>query len=189
MSCHTWAYTPLKDEDINAFRATLLNQITHWDCIPLEGESREDYLARRKKQLNEHFIYEIQEEKDKDIAEVLEDDDRDFENYKAYASFLKSNPSFQEFHDKIVDFGEYYYWSGFPVINGQIYEECGYDEPVRIFGYPEETFTDAEEFIKWIKENNIKPERGGHEISLDSAAKMIRGFWEEHNNEVYVEFG
>lgn len=189
MSCHTWAYTPLKEEDVNKFKASLLDQITYWPCIPLEGESHEDYLIRRKKELEECFSYETQEEKDEDIANVLADNDRDFENYKTYANFLKSDHNLQEFHNRIADFGEYYYWSTFPVINGRIYKECGYDIPVRIRNYPEETFTDAEEFIKWIKENNIKPEYDGHEISLDSTAKMIREFWAEHNNEVYVEFG
>lgn len=189
MSCHTWAYTPLKEEDMHWFIATLLKQISYWSCIPLEGESREDYLARRKHDLETHFMYENQEEKDADIAGVLEDDNRDYEKYKAFASFIKSNPSFQEFHDKIDSFGEYYGWSGFPTVNGRIYKECGFDVPVRIYGYPEETFTNAEKFIKWIKENNIKPERNYKEVSLKEAAKLIRDFWAEYNNEIYVEFG
>lgn len=189
MSCHTWAYTPLKEEDMPYFMERLLEEIAIWPCLPLEGESHEDYLVRRKQELDEVLKFEKLEDKDIAIADALAEDEHDYEYYKAFINFVKSNPSFQEICDKIDIFGTYYDWCGYPVINGRIYKECGYDVPVRIRGYPEETFTDAEKFIKWIKENNIKPERNYKEVSLKEAAKLIKEFWWEYNNEVYVEFG
>ena len=85
------------------------------------------------------------------------------------------------------------------VRNGKFYKQIGYDEPVRIYGYPNKAFTDAEEFISWLKKTEREKGRMISRMHLpnnsftdgcdDVMEDKIRDYWKNHDNNVYIEFG
>ena len=82
-------------------------------------------------------------------------------------------------------------------VDGIIYKELYFDTIFRVYGYPEETFTDVEKLIEWLYQydqnsivdyddemNPIEP-RG----MTERLAEKLRKLWTEHNNSLYVHFG
>ena len=64
----------------------------------------------------------------------------------------------------------------------------------RVCNYPEEGFSDPEELIKWLYENqdNLRPYfyRDGNIITdLEEISTLIRDLWKKYNNKLFVRFG
>jgi len=189
MGGHTWAYCKIKPETEKKIREDIHDSLKKdWKIVP-DNMSEEEYVEkkyqeihdtypditkewitetiRNKSTLYKKYLTEVETCDFKTLSEILEEICGDT-NYKAY--------------------------------NGCIYEECDFDRPVRIYGYPEEVFTDADKFIEWIKKTESEK---GHTIceyynweddkyveGLDETAeRLIRKFWKNYDDEVYVEFG
>ena len=83
----------------------------------------------------------------------------------------------------------------YTVVNRKLYENCAFDEPCRIYGFPPEDFNDCEKFIEWLKNSNVDcvysaeathEEHKGFCVEME---KRIRDFWKKYDGNVYVEFG
>ena len=78
--------------------------------------------------------------------------------------------------------------------NGELYSYIDFDRPLRVFGYPEETFYNKKDLIKWLKKT--KYEFGdyilgefvpGYNKDLE---KNINDYFSKHGeNNLYIEFG
>ena len=90
-----------------------------------------------------------------------------------------------------------YFNYNYTEVDGILYKELYFDTIFRVYGYPEETFTDVEKLIEWLyqydqnsivdyddKMNPIEP-RG----MTERLAEKLRKLWTEHNNSLYVHFG
>lgn len=68
------------------------------------------------------------------------------------------------------------------------------DDAFRVCNYPEEEFSDSEELIKWLYENQEKLRpyfyRDGNMITdLEEISTLIRDLWKKYNNKLFVRFG
>lgn len=193
MSCHTWSYRALNDSEFEETKSRFLESkmapgsFAHQTCPDITKDEQAEKICQEYKRVYSGDIT-------KDV--VLSWIKRDTECVeKLNASKTLSDLS------EIVE--NYFDTADYKVIGNKVYIGCGFDEPIRIYGYPEETFTDPAEFIKWVKE---KEEKEGHTISqyylydIDGTKKEVKGytpemetlinkFWQKFNNEVYVEFG
>lgn len=63
--------------------------------------------------------------------------------------------------------------------NNELYVNIGFDTPCRVYGYPEDKFTDIDELIDWLKNtDNII----GYYVN--NSCEFIEGFTDELENEV-----
>jgi len=117
---------------------------------------------------------------------------KDIENCKDLESFI---PFVKKWHSFVIS-------TDFKIIDGVLYKKVGFDEPCRIFGYPQVTFKDADSFIKWIQKKEEKGKKISQLYKIEGEKpeqliegfcpemeKEIRDFWQRYDNEVYVEFG
>jgi len=196
MSCHTWAYRKVKNQDFPEFKKDVLERVTKcWDYIP-EGVDPFKHVDEKYAKLMEVYKPEDIFTKEEFTEEIL----GQYLGRRQFVKDLEACESLKDFVKKDMEVGMNRYYDGIKYIfrGESLYVECGNDEPVRIYGYPVEQFTDAEEFINWIK----KKESKGKTISrlyddnygfIDGICgemeKAIRDFWEKYDNEVYIEFG
>ena len=193
MSCHTWSYRLLNDSEFEETKKSFLESkmgrgsFAHQTCPDItEDEQAEKICQEYKKVYGEDIAKDVVLVWIKRDTECVE---------KLNASKTLSDLS------KIIE--NHFNTADYKVIGNKIYEGCGFDEPIRIYGYPEETFTDPAKFIEWVKK---REEELGHTISqyylydIDGTKREVKGytpemeilinkFWQKYNNNVYVEFG
>lgn len=193
MSCHTWAYRQIKPEEESNLRETIKKDLmADYRYVP-DGSTEAEVIDRLYEKINPI-------------------DDRITREYIT-KSVRTNNPKIQKaikevYTCSIKELGEIYRIllgsAQYKFYDGNCYVECGFDEPVRIYGYPEDKFTDADKFIDWIKESEaeygypiseIYVKKGYYdeeELSRgfsDVMADRIHEFWKHYDNKVLVEFG
>ena len=195
MSCHTWAYEAIKQEQLPEVREDIKERLQKSfqyvpDGVRIEDKINEVYEQVKKTYGEDFYTFD-------ELSDTIKTGNARIHDY---LKRIEEEPENTE-----VLFEAYQFFGGceYKYHNGMLYTECGFDEPVRIYGYPEDTFTDAEAFIKWIKESE---EADGHPISeyylydIDGTERkvvgytpemeiLIRNFWKRHDDKVYVEFG
>jgi len=192
MGCHTWSYRALNDSEFEETKNKLISK-----------KLGPGSFAQQSSKLPEQ--------------ELVEKICRDFE--KVYGEGISKSEVLvwvrndTECVDRLKNcttmselariYNNYFEDVDYKVIGDKIYIECGFDIPVRVYGYPEESFTDPEKFIKWIKESEEKQGRiiseyyiydiDGTEHRVEgytpNMETVIKNFWQKYNNDVYVEFG
>ena len=193
MGCHTWSYRALNDSEFEGTRERLLENkmgrgsFAHQTCHEISEQEQVENICREFEK-----IYGDGISRD-DVLVWIRHDTECVERLKKCTTLL----SLANIIKNYIDSAEY------KIVGNKIYVKCGFDEPVRIYGYPEESFTDPDKFIKWIKESE---EKQGKIISeyyiydIDGTENRIEGytpdmetviknFWQKYNNDVYVEFG
>ena len=193
MGCHTWSYRALKNSEFEETKKRLLDakmglgSFAHQTCLDITEDEQADKICQKYAKVYGRDITK---------GEVLLWIKRDTECVEE----LKNCTTISDLA-KIIK--NYFSAAEYKIVGNKIYVECGFDEPVRIYGYHEVSFTDPFEFIKWIKD---KEERECHTISeycvydisgnvkhvkgyTPEMEELIKNFWQKYDNDVYVEFG
>lgn len=193
MGCHTWSYRALNDSEFEETKNELISKKL----------GRGSFARQSYPKLSEQEIVEkIYKDFKRGYGEGIEKSDVLVwvRNDTECVDKLKNCTTMSEL---VRIYDNYFEDVDYKVIGDKIYVQCGFDIPVRIYGYPEESFTDPEEFIKWIKESE---EKQGETISeyyiydIDGTKNRVEGytpdmetviknFWQKYNNDVYVRFG
>ena len=189
MSCHTWAYRKIKPEEEKELREYIKKNLMHdYRYIP-DNVTEEDYVADMWERLSTPGA----------------DEDWNLEQFEDYVS--EGNLRIRE-NLQVVDtcdmkmlekiYKDLLMATRYTFYKGSCYVECGFDKPVRIYGYPEEKFTDAKKFANWIKN---KEKKLGNPICMlytedsqktgfsEAVEKSIYDFWNKYDGNVLVEFG
>lgn len=204
MGCHTWAYRKYKQDEVNTIKKVMVKELMRCgDCTP-NNKISNDYVDKQQsiyKMLLEQYPDDKQFKKlstDRNaLIKHLEKTNKKtrtfIEKIEKCEDIKSLVPLCKQWHNMVIS-------TDLKIIGDDIYKEVGFDAPVRIYEYPEETFLDAEEFITWIRQK----ESEGNPISrlytgddprcfIDGICpkmeKAIRQYWKKYDNEVYVEFG
>lgn len=206
MGCHTWAYRKYRQEELAKVKKIIINDLKHTNYSPgnkfgddyIEKESKiygsllKDYPNDKKiakLALHRGFLIEYLQKESKKRNKLIED-----------IESCKNLESLVPFVEKWIR--QFTITTDIKIVDGYLYEKVGFDEPCRIFGYPQVTFKDADSFIQWIQ----KKEEKGIKISqlykiegekpeqliegfCPEMEREIRNFWLKYDNGVYVEFG
>ena len=196
MGCHTWAYRLAKPEEVAKAKVDVIQKLIaspsyisnnkHFDnkveemYIKLKDLYKTDKRLSSKitKQYVENLIIK-KNDQIKKILEMLEDE--------------------TQLNKGIYEAGKYLCSIDYKLINNNLYIYCGFDVPVRIYGYPEVTFTSAQKFIDYIiqTEEHIgdyvstlyrREEDSIHGFCKEMESAIIE-FWKKYDNNVYIEFG
>lgn len=193
MGCHTWSYRALNDSEFEETKNKLISKKLGPGSFAQQSYSKLSEQEIVKKICRDfERVYGKGISKDEVLVWVRNDTE--------CVDRLKNCTTMSELA-RIYD--NYFEDVDYKVIGDKIYVQCGFDIPVRIYGYPEESFTDPEKFIKWIKESEEKQGRiiseyyiydiDGTENRVEGYTPdmetVIKNFWQKYNNDVYVEFG
>lgn len=85
-------------------------------------------------------------------------------------------------------------------IDGKYYKDIYFDHIIRVYGYPEEEFTDVEKLIEWLEgydQNDVEsysydPNTGDQIITpgiTDQAKAQLRKLWKDFDNKLAIDFG
>lgn len=191
MGCHTWSYKKVKslsnEEKIN-FLNKAIEDVKNWwgftySTDKLIQEVKDWYIEQPRL-----FNVESCGEPEKYAIDMLKE-------YTAKRDNLIS--------------GGFDYWlnniaikEGYPVCfvhDGDVYVNIGFDDPFRLYGFPEEEFTDCEEMINWITKTKqsvsyCTKNENGEKIKInrfdDECAKRIRDYFEKHGKDTLLfDFG
>jgi len=189
MSCHTWAYRKINAEEEKEFREYVKeNLMNDYRYIP-DNVTEEDYINDLWERLTKGGDMEwTRFELDESVTEG---------NFKIRVNLQKiptcNMKEMEEIYKTLIMATKYKFY------NGECYVECGFDEPVRIYGYPGDKFTDPKKFVKWIKKQEAKKGspistlyRGEKENIIgfcEEMEKAIYDFWNKYDGNVLVEFG
>lgn len=190
MSCHTWAYRKIKPEEESNFRKYVKEELlADYRLVP-DNMTEEEHVNN---------LWEKHFKSDEDV-----DNDISLDELK---TFVKKGNKKIKFYLQQIDTCsmktlEKAYKFAFDIkykfYKGNCYIECGFDRPVRIYGYQEEKFTDAKKFIEWIKNKESelnKPictlytENGQKTGFSEDVEKAVYDFWNKYDGNVLVEFG
>ena len=193
MGCHTWSYRALNDSEFEETRKRLFENkmghgsFAHQTCPEISEQEQVENICREFEKVYGDGISRG------DVLVWVRHDTECVEKLEKCTAL----PDLAKIIKNYIDSAEY------KIIGNKIYVECGFDEPVRIYGYPEVSFTDPAKFIEWIKKEEEKLGRSISEYTLYDISgnktcvkgytpdmeTLIKNFWQKYNNEVYVEFG
>ena len=216
MGCHTWIY-----KNVNSIPKKELNEILKSDIDSSYFSFIEEDKETWSKSIYDYYknnlgIYKSQfdnnslPEEDKQYWKSLKTEwknktiDDCYKEYdecvSEYNRMLKLADEYFALEDNDIELykklNKYFNYNSTEV-DGIIYKELYFDTIFRVYGYPEETFTDVEKLIEWLYQydqnsivdyddemNPIEP-RG----MTERLAEKLRKLWSEHNNSLYVHFG
>ena len=188
MSCHTWAYCKIKPEKEKEIRADLHERLSNmWSIVP-DGMNEEEYIDLKYNEVRDKYKDMTRD----DVARMVHEGNTVYRQYRSEIDTC----DFKRLSEILENMGD----TDYRAYDGCIYEECAFDKPIRIYGYPEEVFTDVDKFIEWIKKSEAEKgyaiceyynwEDEKYVTGFDEVAeRLVRKFWQKYNNEVYVEFG
>lgn len=186
MGCHCWTYKTvesLTDEEKQYFVNKELDELKNWWGFKVSNEKVIKTVTKWFNSDKEGWY--------KDVTETP----------KEYALNM-----IQEFTAKLNDVQE----KGFDAIiankdtsitplfkeyNNKLYININFDYPCRVYGYPEEEFTDVNEFIEWMKITKHAVgyyEDNGEFISgfTEGLEKNIRSYFKKHGeSNLLIKFG
>lgn len=204
MGCHTWAYRKYRQDEVKTIKKVMVKELMSGGEYLPNNKIEDDYVDAQQK-IYKSLVEDYPD--DKKLLKLSTDRDalkRHLEKTNTKIQTLIADiekcedikaliPLCKLWHNMVLS-------TDLKVINDAIYEEIGFDEPCRIYGYPEDTFLNADEFINWIKKEESKGEtivrlyinddsRNFIDGICPQTEKAIRDYWQKYNNEVYVEFG
>ena len=188
MSCHTWAYRQIQEKELGKYKKVFADIIKRDGMFIPDGTKFEDYLEKEYVMLTKAYGESfITREK---LSKQLKREDAKLRKGLEKLENVNDMATLAKIVEDSCDIDPEY-----TVVNGKLYELCDFDQPCRVYGYPEETFTDCDEFIDWLKNNDVDCvyyDREGpveHKGFCDKMEKSIRDFWAEYDGNVYVNFG
>ena len=216
MGCHTWIYKNVNSLPKKELNEILKSDINHSYFSFIEedketwSKSIYDYYKKNLEIYKSQFDNDSLSEEDKQYLESLETEwqNKTIEDcYKEYDEcvseynrMLKLADKYFALEDNDIELCKKlnkYFNYNYIEVDGIIYKELYFDTIFRVYGYPEETFTDVEKLIEWLYQydqksivdyddemNPIEP-RG----MTERLAEKLRKLWTEHNNSLYVHFG
>lgn len=216
MLSHTWIYKNVNSIPKKELDEILKNEIdsSYFSFIEEDKEiwskSIYDYYKKNLEIYKSQFDNDSLSEEDKQYLKSLETEwqNKTIEDFykeydkcvSEYNRMLKLADEYFSFEDNDIELykklNKYFNYNSTEV-DGIIYKELYFDTIFRVYGYPEETFTDVEKLIEWLYQydqnsivdyddgmNPIEP-RG----MTERLAEKLRKLWTEHNNSLYVHFG
>jgi len=190
MGCHTWAYRKIKETELDSVKEDLVkkleNDLMYYTTVEQEQELVEidiglckDYVL--DKSTPEEFRQECQshiDNRELAVQEVRKTNNRIKEairNIKKCDTVSQLADMWDSINDSFLTSTDY------ASHDGSLYQYVAFDEPYRVYGYPEETFTDCYKFIEWLADTD-------REYTREDELR-IRNFWKKYDNEVYLTFG
>ena len=216
MGCHTWIYKNVNSIPKKELNEILKSDIEHSYFSFIEEDKEtwsksiydyyKDNLEIYKSQFDSNSLSEEDKQywkslkiewKNKTIDDCYKEYD---EKVSEYNRMLKLADEYFALEDNDIELykklNEYFNYN-YTEVDGIFYKELYFDTIFRVYGYPEETFTDVEKLIEWLYQydqnsivdyddemNPIEP-RG----MTERLAEKLRKLWTEHNNSLYVHFG
>ena len=201
MGCHTWAYRKIKADELEKAKTSIIANIKDDIRYVPKNVNVEKHINDVYNELLQ--LYDGNEnEMDYSKKELANDVKENYKTLQKVVENLENAKTAEEIAKLMIDEKLYRFYHNveYHAHGDGLYVECGFDVPVRVYGYPEESFTDAEKFIEWLKEYDSTGTRvimytddgvkkGFSEGFNEEMEKAIRDFWEKYDNEVYVEFG
>lgn len=216
MGCHTWIYKNVNSIPKKELNKILKNDIKHSYFSFIEedketwSKSIYDYYKNNLEIYKSQFDNDSLSEEDKQYWKSLKTEwknktiDDCYKEYdecvSEYNRMLKLADKYFALEDNDIELCKKlnkYFNYNYIEVDGIIYKELYFDTIFRVYGYPEETFTDVEKLIGWLYQydqnsivdyddemNPIEP-RG----MTERLAEKLRKLWTEHNNSLYVHFG
>lgn len=164
MGCHTWVYKIATQEEI---------------------DTRKSEMIKNAKK----FLSESKEKHMKPIYKVYCKTDEDKKDWDAWYEWRKKE-CLKIINDGVTDEEAAKGDAKYVYHNDKVYIQCGCDTPFRLYGYPEETFTDKNELLDFLKKNedNI----GFYRKISDNNYEFTKGYTLDLVNEVmkyYEKYG
>lgn len=192
MSCHTWAYRMATASELKDAKEHLTEVLKgNYQYVP-DGVALDEHV--------DHTFNMLQKTYGDDMFYTKEQlSDMIGKGNARIRRLIKKLQGDCTMKDVAKAYENYVGTCTYKVVGDCLYKECGFDEPCRIYGYPEETFTDADKFIEWIKASEAdgkqisecydKEEEVEHHGFDELMERKNRRFWAKFDNKVYVEFG
>lgn len=176
MGCHTWTYkkvTALSEEEKQYFVGKEISELKDWwgFSIPIDevveevtewfNNDPQKLFAKEKRTSKKYALDMVQKYKDK-LKDYQEN------GFEAFIRDYSSKPT-----------------AILKSYNGELYINIGFDDPCRVYGYPEEKFTDVDEFINWLKvtDNTIGYYQSDYD-GFENNVEFIEGFTEGLEKEI-----
>ena len=203
MSCHTWAYKAVEQKELDTVKSDwLLKLRSNCEYVP-DGSDINKFVD------NMMNIYKriYQDYENDSECKKLATDRKYVEKHllkmtKRINSLIKNISDCttpEELKKYYNEFDHFDISPDYKIYKEKLYQEIDTDNPIRVYGYPEEKFDDPEKFIAWIKEHESSDDykairyKGSYddfeEGCTEGNMKAIRDFWEKNNGLVLVEFG
>lgn len=191
MGCHTWAYRMVRLDEFDKVKSFVTNYLKASPTLVPEGVTEEEHIDK----IFKDYTRDHKEKVTKDeIANIVRKGNKRVQTNLKKLEKCIDLKSLAKIYKSAVEDCEY------TVVNGDLYVSCGFDDPCRIYGYPTESFTDVEEFINWIKEQEsikdhliserYEQEEKKYYTGCDKTMEeKIRAFWKKYDDKVYVRFG
>ena len=184
MGCHTWIYKNVNSIPKKELNKILKNDIEHSYFSFIEEDKQ--YWKSLKTEWKNKTIDDCYKEYDEKVSE--------------YNRMLKLADEYFALEDNDIELCKKlnkYFNYNYIEVDGIIYKELYFDTIFRVYGYPEETFTDVEKLIEWLYQydqnsivdyddemNPIEP-RG----MTERLAEKLRIVWTGDKNRLDVHFG
>lgn len=162
MGSHTWIYkkvSALTDEEKENFLTNYRENYNSWWGF----KSTKEELMQNVSNWGKEYL------EGKTVKQYVE-------NMIEKYSFKRDEANNSTFDHIVTKYGENL--SHIRRWNGELYMFIKFDFPFRVFGYPEDTFTNVDELVNWLKvtDNTI-----GY---YDEDGKFVEGFSEELENRI-----
>ena len=216
MGCHTWIYKNVNSIPKKELNEILKSDIDHSYFSFIEEDKEtwsksiydyyKDNLEIYKPQFDSNSLSEEDMQYWKSLKtewenKTIEDCYKEYDEcVSEYNRMMKLADEFFALEDNDIELCKKlskYFNYNYTEVDGILYKELYFDTIFRVYGYPEEFFTDVEELIEWLYQydqnsivdyddemNPIEP-RG----MTERLAEKLRKLWAEHNNSLYVHFG
>lgn len=216
MGCHTWIYKNIYSFSKKELDENLKNEIesSYFTFIEEDKETwskdiydyYKDNLEIYKPQFDNDSLPEEEKKywksvktewENKTIEDCYEEYDKCVEEHNKMMKLADDYFALEDNNIELCKKLFNYFGSSGREVDGKLYKEIYFDTIFRVYGYPEENFTDVEKLIEWLYQydqnsivdyddelNPIEP-RG----MTERLAEKLRKLWAEHNNSLYVDFG
>lgn len=216
MGCHTWIYKNINSFSKKELDENLKNEIERSYFAFIEEDKEtwskdiydyyKDNLEIYKPQFDNDSLPEEEKKywksfktecENKTIEDCYDEYDKCVEEHNEMMKLADDYFALEENDIELCKKLFNYFGSSEHEVGGKLYKEIYFDTIFRVYGYPEENFTDVEKLIEWLYQydqncivdyddglNPIEP-RG----MTERLAEKLRKLWAEHNNSLYVDFG
>lgn len=195
MGCHTWVYKKFKYCD-NTHKKNFLEQCNK--SIEYDFEPYEQFAKEMKEIV-------------KDYMEYYQPDSKEYKDWEEYGKEENLKKRYKQRTRKFKPFKEngvtednvlkYCKLKGidaeYKIVKGELYLNVHFNYPFRVYGYPEDSFTNKDKLLKWLYKKD--PHFYGYydevtyefvEGYTDKLIERINKYFEDNGEDnLYIEFG